>query len=147
MALDKTNLFSSSTTSAFPRVEAKEVRVKKFDAISGGKTLKVLHPVAYNTSTNLWVPLDGNGSNGTDTIKGFVYPEAIVLDDSGDTNLDVLGNVLLAGEVHYDDILALGTSDSSPTGEIDATTAELKAACQQDTRTIGITVTGVEGVR
>lgn len=147
MATEKRNLFSSGTTGDKPRIVPSIVKVKKFDAISGGKTLSVGHPVAYNTSTNLWVPLDGDGTNGTDTIKGFVYyqdgSDSLTLDDSGGDNAEVLGNVMLAGEIHYDDVAALGFSGS----EIDATEAELKAAMQTDCRGIGITVVGLANVR
>jgi len=52
----------------------------------------------------------GAATNGLDLIKGFL-DEAITLDSSN----EVLGNVIMAGQIHYDDILAAKPATKSTT--------------------------------
>lgn len=144
MAIEKNDLFSSKTGSKYPLIASTETQPKTFAAAAGDPTLSVGHPVVFNTSTGYWEPLDGDGTNGTDTIKGFIYPSPATLHATSET----IHNVMLQGEVHYPSILELlGCSDSTPAGEIDATIAQFKAAMQTDCRQLGISVQGVEGVR
>jgi len=74
--------------------------------------------------------------DGVDVIAGFVWPDSIVLDDSGDGNEDVMGQVMLAGRVHYDDIVL-------PSGE---TQGVLDAALKSGPREKGLFIYGLEGV-
>jgi hypothetical protein len=75
----------------------------------------------------------GGSANGTNVIRGFVWPDAITLD----SDEEVLGNVMLAGIVHYADI-------PLPSGE---STASLQAALRSGVRELGITVQGLSQVR
>lgn len=109
---------------------------KTFAAVSGGGTLAPLTPVAYNTSTNKWVQWSTGGANGTGTVKGFVWPDAVVLDDSDGDNNDVLGQVMTHGVIHFDDIPVVG-----------GTEAQLKTALQSGLRELGFTIQGLENFR
>lgn len=106
---------------------------KTFANVAGGPTLARLTPVAYNTSTNKWVAWDAYGGNDVETIRGFVYPEAIVLDATN----DVIGVVMTEGNIHYDDI-------ALPTGEVEA---DLKAALQSGVKDRGFNIQGLINVR
>lgn len=87
------------------RVDPSSLQVKKFAVGSGvaaQDTLPAGTPVAYNTSLNQWVPWDANGSNGSDEIRGIVFPAEVVLDATD----EVLGVVMMSGKIHYNEILA-----------------------------------------
>ena len=105
MALNANEQFASTSVDAKLRVEALTIQPKKFAAGSG--TLAQLTPVAFNTSTNQWVVWATGGANGTGTISGFVWADEITLNASD----EVLGNVLLQGKVHYDDIVVTGGTE------------------------------------
>lgn len=102
MALGANELLSSSTRAPFPRLVPHEdgVHVKKFASSAGAELLPIGTPVVFNTSTTFWQVYDEGALNGTGVIRGFVYPNALQLDASD----EVLGNVLMAGVVHRDDI-------------------------------------------
>lgn len=131
MALNPRELFDSETRSAFPRTIAERVAVKEFGQGSG--TLSVMAPLAFNTSTNKWVPFEVSGSNGTGTIKGFVWPDEIVLD----SDEEVLGQVLLRGILHEDDVLAATTEADGGT----------RTALRSGPRGLGLDVQGLTQVR
>lgn len=131
MALNPNELFASNTVSALKRVEAKTIQPKTF--ASGSGTLAQLTPIAFNTSTGFWVPWTDGGANGTGTISGFVWPDEVVLDSDD----EVMGNVLLEGKVHYDDI-------ALPSGE---TEANLKTALRDGPRGLGLIIQGLDQVR
>lgn len=69
---------------------------------------------------------------GTSVIAGFLWPDEVVLATG-----EVLGQVMLAGEIHYDDI-------PLPSGE---TEADLKAALRSGPRALGIYIQGLTEVR
>ena len=75
----------------------------------------------------------GVAKNGADIIRGFVWPDAVVIDASN----DVLANVLLAGDVDYNDVVLFA-------GEV---AASLKNALRVGLRERGITITGLDLVR
>lgn len=131
MALNPNELFSSASEAAKLRVEPITIQPKKF--ASGSGTLAALTPVAYNTSTNMWVVWTNGGANGTGTISGFVWPDAVVLD----SDEEVLGNILLEGKIHHDDIPV-------PSGE---TQNNLDAALRSGPRALGLIVQGLTQVR
>lgn len=99
---------------------------------AGSGTLAPLRAVAFNTSSNKWVPWTNGGANGAGTIKGFVWPDAVVLD----SDEEIIGQVLIQGEIHFDDIPVAG-----------GTLAELKTACRSGPRDLGIIITGLDQVR
>lgn len=78
-----------------------------------------------------------DAATDTNVIKGFVYPKDIVLDDSGDTNYDVRGLVMVKGTIHRDAV-------PLPSG---VTRAELDERLEQDLRALGIIVQGLNKVR
>ena len=133
MAYSANQLFSEtagrgSGLRAFPET----VQPKTF--ASGSGTLAALTPVTYNTSTNKWTTFTNGGANGTGTILGFVWPDAIVLDAAN----DVIGNVLLEGKINFNDIPQTGAG---------YTLAQLKAAVQSQMRPLGIIIEGLDSVR
>lgn len=100
---------------------------------SGSGTLAALTPVAFNTSTSKWVPYASGGANGTGTISGFVWPDAVVLDGTN----DVLGNVILGGRIHLDDIPIISGY----------TLAQLKTSLLSDARSRGFIIEGLANFR
>lgn len=131
MALNPNEQFASNSVDAKLRVEAHTIQPKKFG--SGSGTLAVLTPIAFNTSTNVWVVWTNGGANGTGTIGGFVWSDDVVLD----SDEEVLGNVLLEGKIHYDDIVL-------PGGELEA---DLQTALRSGLRDKGIIVQGLTQFR
>lgn len=131
MALNPNEQFASNSVNAKLRVEAHTIQPKKFG--SGSGTLAVLTPIAFNTSTNVWVVWTNGGANGTGTISGFVWSDDVVLD----SDEEVLGNVLLEGKIHYDDIVL-------PGGELEA---DLQTALRSGLRDKGIIVQGLTQFR
>lgn len=79
----------------------------------------------------------GVADTGRNDIRGFVWPNAVTVDDSGDGNEDVIGQVLLAGRIHYDDIVL-------PSGE---SATNLKAALRSGCRERGLWIEGLAQVR
>lgn len=75
----------------------------------------------------------GVAAGETNKVKGFIWPDAVVLD----SDEEVIGNVLLEGKVHYDDI-------TLPAGE---TAANLKGALRNGPRTEGLIIQGLDQVR
>lgn len=117
MAINQPELWSTTTQGNHPNFEPKEVQVCEFAANSGSeavRTLAVGTAVAHN-GTN-WVYLDGadDNTNGSEQIRGFVYPDPIVLHAS-DT---VLGQVMLAGRADYNGLTV--THDTGGTGYTEA---------------------------
>lgn len=110
------------------RARADHIQPKTF--ASGSGTLERLTPVAFNTSSTKWVVWTNGGSNGTGTIKGFIWPDPVVLSASG----EVLGNVMTAGLIHFADIVV-------PYGE---TSGNLKTALRGTVRALGFTIQGLD---
>lgn len=73
-------------------------------------------------------------ANGANLLKGFVWPDPVVLNASG----EVIGNVMLRGEVHFDDIPVVGDTYGK---------AELRTALRSGARELGIKVQGLDQVR
>ncbi len=104
MAIQKPQLFSSITAAARGRFYPKAVRTKKFAAVGGAPLLAVGTPVAYDTSTSTWKAWANAGSNGVNTIRGFVWPDPIQLHATD----EVIGVVFWRGEIHRDDVVLPG---------------------------------------
>ena len=100
----------------------------------GTALLPPLTPVAYNDATGTWMPWDADGLNGTDSIRGFVWPVEVQLVDGE----EVLGQVMLMGRIHVDDI----DLDQTPGPE---TVADLKIELRVNVRDSGIIVEGLDG--
>ena len=136
MAYDANEQVASSTRAANLRMFPfgnDSVKPKTFAA--GTALLKQGAPVAFNTSTTHWEEWDGNGLNNTDIIEGFLYEDVQLVAGS-----EVLGQVMLQGSIHFDDIVL-------PSGEVDDVL--LKAACRvgSSLREKGITIAGLDQVR
>ena len=131
MATQKTELFETrSGLSSQLRVEATVIQPRKF--ATGTGTLVRLTPVAFNTSTLKYVPWDQDGLNGTNIMEGFVWPDEVLLDAAD----EVLGNILLGGKLHFDDLPVATTVDAAATAA--GWNAALRAA-----KTFGLYVEGV----
>lgn len=73
------------------------------------------------------------GVTGPGEVRGFVWPDEIVLD----SDEQVLGQVMLAGRVHYDDLVL-------PAGE---TESVFKTALRDGPRALGLIIEGLDAVR
>lgn len=117
-------------------------QVKTLAAHSGAPTLPCGTPLAVNSSTGKWVPWTLSGSNATDVIRGFVYPDPVVLSATTDTQ----SQVFMRGSVWRDDIntaAILAVCDGSPAD------TDLDAALKfgaPSLRELGIDVLGLAGV-
>lgn len=127
MALADNELFSENSVPALKRARADHVIPARF-ALGVG-TIAVLQAVAYDTALGYWAPWDANGANGRDVIGGFLWDHEITLD----ADEEVLGVVMVAGEVHVDDI-ELGVE----------TLADLKLALADDARQRNLHIQGLE---
>ncbi len=105
MALETNELYNSNTQGDQLRLYPADagIRPKMFAAVTGGATLVQGTPVAFNTSTNLWVVFEQGGSNGTNVISGILM-EGGAINDSGSDNTETLLNVMVAGRLHRDDV-------------------------------------------
>lgn len=132
MALNPNELFSSAAGPVNTRTVAKRLINAKFKAGTG--TLNPNTPVAYSTDDDEWVAYDAaGGPTGADTIRGLVFPDAVVLD----SDEEVMGWILVEGIAHIDDILA-------ETAEADAS---VKADLQANARTRGMIIQGLVNIR
>lgn len=119
-----------------PRAGAKPAAATHIHPVTfaaGSGTLAIGTPVAFNTSTGFWVVWASGGANGTGTIAGFVWPDAVTLD----ADEEVLGNIMFTGDIHYSAIVL-------PAGQ---TENNLKASLRTDCRTRGLIVQGLDQVR
>lgn len=79
-----------------------------------------------------------NEANGTHIIKGFVWPDEVVLSGSG----EVLGQVVLAGRIHVDDIPAVAGSYS-----VEELKYDLRGDGASDVRSLGFIIEGLAQFR
>lgn len=115
MAIEKQNLLAERTQNAFPRIKpanvAGAVQVRTYSESAGAELLKVGTPLVFdNAAGNTgqvrpWVDADG----GVRDIIGFVYDRDVQLD----TTNEVLGNVMQAGMIHYDDVQLNGQTQGT----------------------------------
>jgi len=115
------------------RIMSTSTQAKTF---SGGTALLVkgtaVHMVA---ASGEWVVWDGNGTPPLDEISGFVWSDDVQL-ISGD---EVIGNVMMAGRLHYDDLLRINVTEGSH-----GTAGELDTALQL-ARGLGFIIEGMDG--
>lgn len=136
MALNANQLYGNEVTVG-PSLRVWPLSARPVEFAAGSGTLPLLRALAYNTSTNKWVPWTTGGANGTGTIRAFVWPKPITLHATD----EVLGVVLMAGDVHFKDIPVAG-----------GTEAELIAAIRvppagESLRALGIHIKGLALVR
>jgi len=133
MATKQPEFFSSAAgIGSGLRVEPGTIQPKLIDNIAGGPTLAKLTPMAFNTSTKKWVVWDQDGTNGASVVRGFIWPDAVVTDATD----DVIGQLLLTGKIHFDDLPAMATVDGA------ATAAGWNQA-MRDAQTYGLLVEGI----
>lgn len=130
MAFGDNELFTSNTPANKLRVFSRSTQPKTFAV--GAVTLLKSTPVAFDTVSNTWKVWANAGANEVNLIRGFVWPDDIVLDAAD----EVLGQVMLAGRIHAADV-------ALPAGETQNNLdAALKAGLRERT---GIIVEGLEG--
>ncbi len=105
MALEQQELLLKSGSDIFPkpeRVIAEKINTETFAQASAAAELPLLTPLAYTgTGWKVFAHLTGAYAAGTtETITGFVYPMKVTVSNTG----EVLGNVMVAGEVDVNDI-------------------------------------------
>lgn len=134
MAYDPNQGFASAAgKGSSPRCFPTSVQPKTF--ASGTGTLAPLTAVAYNTSTDQWVVFDADGSNGTNVIKGFVWPDEATLVSGS----EVLVQVAMGGRIHFDDIPLVSGSYNL---------AQLQAAVRSGgVRDLGFIIEGIDQFR
>ena len=140
MALDPREVYNSTTQAAARRIYPTALHVKEFAAGTG--TLLPGTVVAYNTSTNKWVPWVNGGGNDTGTPRGIVWPEAIVLKAGNEVN----GVVMMQGRAHASDLLDQATGDFS-TNLRDAVRAVTPLTSTNTLREKGILLDGLTQIR
>lgn len=133
MALNSNELYASSSKDPFPRIKPEHQYPKKFAAVASAPELAVGTPLGFDNVNNEWVVWSSGDTNGAGTIRGFVYPLPVQLHASD----EVLGVVMVSGEIHYDDIVL-------PDGEAEA---DLKTAIRANLAARGLFVTGLTEVR
>lgn len=134
MALNANELYDSSSKDPFPRIKPVHQYPKKLGAVASAPTLTVGTPMAYDEDNDQWVVWSNGGTvTGVSTIKGFLYPIPVTLHASD----EVLGVIMVAGEIHYDDIVL-------PSGE---SAADLMTAIRGNLMARGLYVTGLTQVR
>lgn len=102
MAFGDNELFTSNTEVPKLRIFSKSTQPKTFAV--GAVTFAPGTPVAFDTATATWKVWADAGINGNDLIRGFVWPDPVVLDAAD----EVLGQVMLAGRIHADDVVLPG---------------------------------------
>lgn len=152
MALETNELYSSTTQGKFPRIQPEGpagVQPKTFDEAAAGEAvvLPVGLPVCYNTATASWVPyIDGvgAGTNKERVIRGFVYPREITIPANG-SGQEAIGNVMLRGQISYDDIVAATAAYSTTVTNLATNLRGI--AGEPSLRELGLHVQGLDGVR
>ena len=142
MAITPRDLRAVNTEPALQRIHSTLNEPKTFaeDAGAAAVTLPVGTPVSFNTSTDLWVPWLHNGTNGTDAIRGIVWPLAITINATGGG--ETIGSVMIRGEAHYEDL---------DVSVVASTPAQLVTALQQggtsdNLRQLGIDIKGLDKI-
>jgi len=126
-------LWSSAVRSPYPRIVPVNAQPKTIVAMAGAPTLEVGYPMAFDDAELKWAPWTASGTSNTNVIKGFIYPVDVVVDATS----DILGIIMLRGEIHYDDIIL-------PSGEAEA---DLKLALQDGPLARGLVIRGLVEVR
>ena len=148
MGYQVNELFNTTPGNSVYRVTPEYVQAKTIAPLSGSPVLPVLTPMAFQTNLGAdgqWVPWSAGGSNGANSIKGFLWPGG--LDGAGtpsgsvsgvqtDAVLWTLAQILMKGVIHHDDIPV-------PTGE---SQANLDIALRTGLRAYGLMIQGLEGV-
>lgn len=134
MALETNELYATKAQKDFPRLVPGPdgVLPKLFKAVSGGKLLPNGTPVAKATAGNVWEAYDQGGSGtGTNVVMGILFErEGLQVNDSGVSNTEKMGNVLLFGTIHRDDVntaaIRAVLSGSPSEANLDAALAALR---------------------
>lgn len=144
MALETNELFASRDFGGRPRMVVERNKVGTIGPQDAAVELPIGTPLSWNTSTSKWDTFTQGGSNGTNIIAGFVAHQAASV---GDTD-DVQATIMLAGEVHRDDINTAAIRAALDTGSGAAVTeGQLDTALRAATlREKGVTVRGLDAV-
>lgn len=133
MALADNELFASNPFPSRARLVVQRNKVGTIEAQDAVATLPVGTPLAWDTSTASWTAFTQGGSNGSNVIAGFVACNSVTVDDTDDVQVVVM----LAGQVHRDDIntaeirAALALASGAAVSEAELDTA-LKASALRD---------------
>lgn len=133
MAYDERELYDSADKDAFPRIGPKRVLPCTFGTDAAETELAVGTPVAFDEANFVWVAWSASGTGDVDEIKGFIYPDALQLSATG----EVIGQVMVEGDIHYDDIVL-------PDGE---SATDLREALRTDCLARGLVVRGLSKIR
>jgi hypothetical protein len=133
MALGPNELLSSASKAATKRFFPTSVQPKKFDP--GAGTIPAGSMLAILTATGFLTLFEAGAVDGTEVMVGFAWPDDIVLDAAD----EVLGNVMMEGRVHVDDIISTTTV---PAGL--ETLAQIKTELSVSARALNFVVEGYD---
>jgi hypothetical protein len=136
MAYQNPDRYLSKDRAAAPRVIPRLIGEKTLAPLAGAPALPHLTPLAFDTVLGKWIPFANANVNGGNKVIGFLladfYDQTVTTDAVNDT----LVSVMLAGEIHVDDI-------PTPVGE---TTNNLKTSLRLYTRPVDLTIRGLDAV-
>jgi hypothetical protein len=133
MAYADNEQYDSASSNPYPRIAPTRVLPCTFGADAAAPTLAVGTPVAFDENNLVWVQWSAAGTGNNDEIRGFVYPDAIALDDAG----EVIGQVMVKGDIHFSDIVL-------PDGEA---ASDLREAVRTQCLSRDLVVRGISKVR
>lgn len=144
MALETNELFSQQPFDGRPRMVVERNKVGTIGPQDAAVTLPIGTPLSFNTSTSKWDTLTQGGSDSTAVIAGFLAHAADTVGATDDVQIDIM----LAGEVHRDDINTAAIRAVLETGSGAAITeVQLDTLLRANTlREKGITVRGLDAV-
>ena len=133
MAYAANELFGRGDYSAYPRIQPERVLPCTFAPDVAETELAVGTPVAFDEAAFDWKVWSAAGTGDVDEIKGFIYPDTVQLDGSG----QVIAQVMVKGQIHCADIVL-------PDGEL---AADLRQALRTQCLARGLVVRGLTEVR
>ena len=133
MALNANELLSSASKAAALRFFPTSVQPKVFDP--GAAAIPKGTMVATLTATGFLVPFVSGAADGSEVMVGFAWPDDVALDAAD----EVLGQVMMEGRLHVDDIISTVTV---PAGL--ETPAEIKAELSVNARALNFIIEGYD---
>lgn len=133
MALNANELLSSASKAATKRFFPTSVQPKKFDPGSG--SIPAGSMLAILTATGFLTLFEAGAADGTEVMVGFAWPDDVVLNAAD----EVLGQVMMEGRVHVDDIISTVTT---PAGL--ETPAQIKTELSLNARALNFVVEGYD---
>lgn len=139
MAIEHEQLYKSGPTlEAMKRVyvEGSHPAVVEFGSAA---TILAGTVMGYITANDTWTPWTDGAVDGSQVVKGILWPEDAVMNGTDDK----VANILVKGRVHFNDLVAHTFVQGVDTAEY----AALKVNLETESRPAGIYVEGAENWR